>query len=238
MEKRSMNWGWLGAESLVIVGSILLAFWIEASWEKRLDSKEEHELLIGLEQQFETQLGSLKYRASLYDTLAMRSRLLLNASSIDDLYIFQIESGLGALLWAGTFDTGTGTLEALLSSGRLELIENVELRTQLSQWKAILEETQDNEIGMRDYVFTVFVPKLASFGIETKNLLNTYDIIPYLEKNNPDLQSYRLLLAYSELKSLAQYRFRWLNNSVGEFKRTAEDCNRILEAIRLELERN
>ena len=168
-----MNWGRLGAEFIIIVSSILLAFWIDASWESRLGSQEELEILIGLEQQFENQLGVLENFANRYDTLSMRARPLLTSSSIYDLSISHIESGLGALIWAGTFNAGRGTLEAILSSGRLELIENKELRADLAQWNAVLEETQDNEIGMRDYVFTVFVPRLASWGVEIQGPFST-----------------------------------------------------------------
>ena len=168
-----MNWGRLGAEFIIIVSSILLAFWIDASWESRLGSQEELEILIGLGQQFENQLGVLENFANRYDTLSMRARPLLTSSSIYDLSISHIESGLGALIWAGTFNAGRGTLEAILSSGRLELIENKELRADLAQWNAVLEETQDNEIGMRDYVFTVFVPRLASWGVEIQGPFST-----------------------------------------------------------------
>ena len=86
MRKRSINWGWLGAESLVIVSSILLAFWIEASWEKRLERKEEYEILLGLEQQFETYLANMEYRADRYDSLSFRAGRLLTVSSIDSLW--------------------------------------------------------------------------------------------------------------------------------------------------------
>ena len=43
---------WLLLESVLIVVSILLAFWIEAWWSQRNDRIEEIEILIGLEAEF------------------------------------------------------------------------------------------------------------------------------------------------------------------------------------------
>ena len=43
---------WLLLEGVLIVASILLAFWIDAWWDGRKDALEEQEILVGLEVEF------------------------------------------------------------------------------------------------------------------------------------------------------------------------------------------
>ncbi len=59
--------------------SILLAFWIEASWEKSKERKEVDEILAGLERQFENQLGQLEWRANHCEILSANAMFLLES---------------------------------------------------------------------------------------------------------------------------------------------------------------
>jgi hypothetical protein len=64
-----------------------------------------------------------------------------------------------------SFDPRTGVLDALVASGRLELIQSRELRAKLAAWDGVVEEVRDNELAMRDFGLNVITPYLARRGL-------------------------------------------------------------------------
>ncbi len=60
----NIQWKRISAEGAAIVVSILLAFTIEAWWEKYQDRSEEQGILLGLKSEFEQNLGLIEIELS------------------------------------------------------------------------------------------------------------------------------------------------------------------------------
>ena len=160
-EQRS--WSRLVLQASVIVFSILLALILDAAWEDRSERVEEREVLIGLEEEFEDLADGLNNWALRYVTWKAQTEWLLDSVRVGDILpVVRVDSALVALVWPTTFDAGSGSRDALLESGRLELLRNRELRQRLSGWEAVLDETRDNEQAMRTFVLNVTVPLLGT----------------------------------------------------------------------------
>ena len=145
---------------------------------------------------------------------------------------------MASILWAGTHDTGAGALESLIASGKMGLIKNKKLSTDLANWNSVVEETQDNEIGMRDYVFREIVPRLSELGLYDLESIAQYHNLQYWSIESELNQSVLTdVLDDNKFKSLALYRMQWLSGSKDEFRATVNSCKMILEAIQSELKK-
>ena len=70
----------LSAEAAAIVLSILLAFWIDASWEERQDRENEQVVLAALVEEFKSKKITLKIRRAFNEEILKSTTMLINAS--------------------------------------------------------------------------------------------------------------------------------------------------------------
>ena len=143
----------LAIEALVIVGSILLAFAIDAWWDEREQTERR-----------EAVLGSLRSDIAL--ARADMDRVLpLSVRSLNGLAELQRLSDEGPIpeaLWpkadtllaygfgAGSFDPPMGTIDALISSGELQLLQDPELTAELTALPGRLVDLNREAVGARD----------------------------------------------------------------------------------------
>lgn len=154
-------------EGTVIVASILLAFGIDAWWDARQYQVEEIEVLAGLEQEFIGNAAYFERRLQHHQIALAAVGKLLNAakSGFWDDTIGPVDDSLILLLIPPTTDLGQGVRDSLVSSGRLELLSNNELRDALAAWEGVLDEVLDDELMSREWVFEQVIPYLAQRGI-------------------------------------------------------------------------
>ena len=163
--KAQVPWLRVGVEGVVIVGSILLALGLDAAWEERQERAEEQSILRELRAEFETNQDILRgteraHRRGLSAMLALVSvseTNLSTAASLDTLF--------GAAAITPHYNPQTGALAASISSGRLSLIRNVELRSRLAGWDAVVSDLILDEETRRDFVIHELRPAFAEFGI-------------------------------------------------------------------------
>jgi len=156
----NIPWKRLAFEAVAIVGSILLAFSIDAWWQDRQIRIEEQEVLTGLQAEF------LANHELLSLHLAGTQKAL---QSLDDILLL-IDSGqsgdakstvLAVLLEMGspsTTDLGNGTLNALLNSGRVEILTSRKLRTMLTAWDGVIGEVWDDQANNAKLVLEIQLP--------------------------------------------------------------------------------
>lgn len=149
--KPFIPWLRVFVEGVVIVGSILLAFGIDAWWEERQEREEEQEILRGLESDFSANLRRLGQIAGLNgeyeDRLLRFAEMGTEGWSLlppDSLRLYA-----QALVATRTFDPRDGTLDGALSSGKLELIVDTELRNRLMEWKRHLMDADEEAARLR-----------------------------------------------------------------------------------------
>lgn len=167
IESDLKRWGFLFTEMILIVASILLAFALDSWWDERKDREEEHEILLGLRDEFNHGRGLLVDRIDQHETDLRKMEALL-AAMHEGRWVsgeFQIDESLAAMVAPPTTDLGKGVLDALISSGRIELLQNRELRTRLSAWANVFGEVSDDEHMSRDFVFERVIPYMIEHAV-------------------------------------------------------------------------
>ncbi len=148
---RGISWPKIGAESAAIVASILLAFAIDAGWQNHTDSALETEYLQRLDSDLHFDLslwnglseGGIPGRGgSIEETknAALRSaQVWIRKQDYSAVALRQLVADLvigTRLAYEAGTDSRRTTFDELVSTGRLNLIRDSELRTALSQYYA------------------------------------------------------------------------------------------------------
>lgn len=151
------------AEGGAIVVSILLAFWIDAWWQGHLESRDADALIAGLYSDFRTSQDHLE------EWLAGNERILRattdflealrNASVNDQLTV--PHTWVVAAVGAPTYSPTDTSLRTAVATGQIELVEDIELRNMLALWRQQLDDTQEDELLIREIVVTRVVPLLS-----------------------------------------------------------------------------
>ena len=139
-----ISWPRLLAESLAIVVSILLAFGIDAWWERRQEDKREEALLTGLLDDFRSSREQLIDRLELAGRIAEGIEGFLSATDefTPNRRLPVAEPSILAALSTPTYEPATSTLDAALASGDLEFIDNQRIRRELADWRRIAAGVQ------------------------------------------------------------------------------------------------
>ena len=162
-KQNEISWPRIAAEGTAIVVSILLAFAIDAWWQRQNEAKQLDALLVSLHEDFKSSQahvdrwlgGNRKILAAL---TAFRDQLA--STAID--HEFEVpQEWILAAIGTPTYSPTDATLQAAISSGQIELIEDVELRTRLAMWRQQVDDTQEDELLIRQIVVQNLVPALS-----------------------------------------------------------------------------
>jgi hypothetical protein len=136
-------------EATVIVGSILLAFSIDASWDEYRERRDERAVLSNLEAEFVANLERLETVVRRHEGFAERAAEL-DAMSEDEIRAIPAELVDGyerALGQWMTFEPRGGVLASLVGDGRLGLVTDAGLRDALVEWLQRLDDSAE-EAGL------------------------------------------------------------------------------------------
>ena len=159
----SLPWVRIGAESTAIVLSILLAFSIDALWDDRSDSIQERAVLQALVDDFQSagnqfdQIldGHTRLYSAMGQILTWAEEGIVPVDERSDLDFL-----LGHIFIRSIFNPPLGAVETLLSSGRLDLLENPELVTELTRWSAIVQDLRENQQSVANHFNETIYPYL------------------------------------------------------------------------------
>ena len=153
-------WKRVAVEATAIVGSILIAFAIDAWWEDRQLRIDEQQILLGLAVEFVANREALsrELASHLKDLQSLENILLLIDGGQSDDAKSIVVIALDEMQSPKTTDLGSGTLNALLSSGRVEILRSRKLRTQLTAWEGVIGEVLDDQNNNAKMVFEIYVP--------------------------------------------------------------------------------
>lgn len=159
--RETIRWKRVLIEGVVIVGSILLAFGIDAWWDERQLRLELLENLSSVREEIEGNLDALAVEVLFHETAV---------ASIDDL-VARIDAAEGdpwltmpdtiasfAFVFPPIFDASTGALDALVTSGGLSRLRNPRLTRILGNLKPQIEDVRDGESGARRLAMEEIVP--------------------------------------------------------------------------------
>jgi hypothetical protein len=144
----SRRWGRVVAEGILIVFSILLAFGIEAWWSQRGESQAEVEALQGLRDDFVESLERLASAKSEHVDVRAASVRLLAMTGPDANQIVSdpvMDTLVMALIAGPKVLPVTATYDALIASGRIELLTSDALRRELARWATAIADLREEE---------------------------------------------------------------------------------------------
>ena len=163
---RQIPWRRILLEGAVIVVSILLAFSIDAWWSNRIEQQREREQLVSMLAEFKASLSGLD---------EVLTSIQGHAKNVESLIALLKAAGgepvlvpgplLGSAITWRTSDVSTSTLDALMASGDLNLLRNMELRANLAGLPAILLDLTEDEIVAQNFAVSEMSIFLAREGL-------------------------------------------------------------------------
>lgn len=156
--------GRLLAEVAAIVGSILLAFAIDAGWDDLGERREERRAIQSLTADFDAAAEILRDdNLAVHDSAVAAASALLRLTGPGPARASTDSVGtlLPALLRLPNFRPPLGTLDALIGSGGLSLIQNDSLRASLASFPAAVADYNRTQTYSGDVVFGSVYPYLS-----------------------------------------------------------------------------
>ncbi|HKI46426.1 MAG TPA: DUF6090 family protein [Balneolales bacterium] len=151
-------------EILLVVIGILIALQVNNWNEYRLERGQERELLLQLQSEYTSNLEQLNEKISIRKTMIHASKRLLDFidhpehRNIDSTYIY-----IGQTLINPTFDP---IVNDIISSGRIELLQNAELRKKLTSWTSDVVQVTEEEVLWTKFANQVYPLDLRALASE------------------------------------------------------------------------
>lgn len=193
----------------MIVGSILLALALDASWDALQEAERRADLLDGLSSDFAVVAAQLNETLLTHQSALQAAERVLGLAHSGEVSASDapvVDSLLSRIWEPSTIDPPMGTLQALVSSGELGVLENPDLRRELTAWPAIFSDFQHTEDLALAHVLQVYAPFLRRHGINTNDLSWGLGSLPW---EPAETEAYRLLSDPEFQGILGDSWFRW-----------------------------
>jgi len=219
---------------VVIVGSILLAFGIDAWWEGRQERAEETRALESLVSELQENLGvvdqAMQRHDSIVDAAALLARMSKGevsppANGAEMLRIFRF-----SLSRMQSTNFPSGSLTALLASGEIGLIRNSEIRSRVAAWPSVVEEVlEDEQMSLRASE-QVYLPFIAA------HVPSYYLVGAGVAEQQQAAAEISETLGSDQLEGLLGQRIIRHENVLGDFGRMRTTLSELIKLIGEELE--
>ncbi len=234
-DSQNIPWQRLSIEAAAIVGSILLAFAIDAWWQERGLRIEEQQVLQGLREEF------LSVRSVLSEHL---SENLTDSQQLEDFLVAAddsnveeagplVDAAVLVLLSPMTSDIGNGTLAALLGSGRLEILTDRTLRAKLASWEGVIGEVWDDQALYAKSVFEIHIPYFLAENIAAGAVMHQWYEEWTLSRKSPsdDPVVISRLMRDATLRAIIELQYGYKKHTTIEFETAIDAVDAILAEI-------
>lgn len=175
MADRRIPWSRILAEGVVIVGSILVAFALDAWWSDQELAREVDEDLASLESEVSLNLGELRQTREIQRRIADALVATSGRLAVDPAARVMVPDTL--VWWSAfnnpTFDPSFGSIEALTASGRLAAIEDPVLRQEIAKLRGRFGDLIEEQIIARQIVVEQIYPLLGAEGFDLARFRTT-----------------------------------------------------------------
>ena len=161
----------IGEIVLVVIG-ILIALQINNWNENKKSQNESQEILKALNTEFKNNRKVLKDRINYLEVANKYVKAVLSLTQSDEaqLRVVNIDSVISLSLNYGNYNPSNSTITELISSGKLNLIENNQLKDNLFNWLQTLEDT-DEDFKNQDLQAITMLEVYLSKNISFKNTI-------------------------------------------------------------------
>jgi hypothetical protein len=225
-------------EGVVIVGSILLAFAIQAWWDNSQEAEEALRLLISIQSENRQNIERIElhedYRQLVSGYIRQLATLADNPEAADPN---EVDRLIGDTLWYQTDALNWASLDALVDGGQVTLIEDATLRDQLTRlhrYQALFIEIYELE---QKHVVDRMAPYLAANG-QLAQVLNTTERFPGFPWDYPALDfpvaekvDHRALFKQPEFQAIIAWKLTQMNDTGQENGRFLPEARRVDELL-------
>ena len=227
------------AEGLLIVVSILVAFWIDAWWDERQDRVEEKRILNALRDEFLVNAEKIpSYMAGHQlsaDYSAELIRTLHHAGPGGEVAVNVRH--LGWTVSQSSTDPQSGALDTVLQSGELRYVRSPEVRLRLAAWPQLVVDATENEILLRHTWSPLYHAALARQADLAP--LDAMDSSCWAIDATDDCDATEISVPYdTEVIGLLLPVRGYSSEAVIELGRLVEEAQRIVDLIDEELARD
>ena len=197
-------------EGFTILCSILLAFGIEAWWARQQERAEEQIILQSLEREFQAHAQTLAWLSARREALLSAADVFLQGRTDEFPGVSRTDSLLYAVLFSPSFRSGDGARLAVISSGKLDLIEDETLRGLIAGWGEWVQGLAEHDLTMRSFVLETMHPLLDEHGVPYARAVATRRGSPgeQMAPANTEI-AYRRLLADIRFENHVANRRDW-----------------------------
>jgi len=224
-------------EAIAIVASILLAFAIDAWWDDRKERVLEQEVLHDLRAEYEDHKSDVSRQMARHlDYILIIERFVASCELGDwqsnDLWL---DEAMFALQVPETTDLGEGVRDTLISSGKLDILSDRELRYELAEWDSQLDELLDDQQNGTAIALDLVHPYLTRTGVPmsgpiSKSPGQEYSSISLRSlEDNSDVVT--RLCSDPEFLSIVEIRHGYMVHTAIEFESVISAIERILARI-------
>ena len=163
---QAIPWNRLAAEGFVVVVSILLAFAIDAWWDRYQEDRREDRQLAAMRVEFLASSVALDEVIDSIQEHADGVDELMSMLKSDKRETVEVPGRLlGYAIGWRTSDVSTSTLDTLIASGDLNQLENEELRRDLAGFPAFLLNLTEDELMAMEFAESIMAPFMARQGL-------------------------------------------------------------------------
>lgn len=242
---RNIPWPRILAEGTIIVVSILLAFWIDAWWDRHLETKNLLEYLTSFEQEL------IENRKDIDRTLSLSVGVLKTTDSVF-LILADAESKdppesfaetIGRIYKIHSPVLTIGAYEEMVNSGSMRLIGNRDLSVRINQYMEIVSSVQSVNQFLWDTYYDLQVPFLkehfviSDFGWESAEEIKDAGGLLSVTPKGP----YAIEMEALRTREYWNLLYSWkeaYSDEVRQLVVARDYCDEILELLRAEMERH
>ena len=234
---RQQNWFAVAIETLIVIVGVVVGFQITAWGNARAERAEEQELLRGLQGEFTEVMADLDLQVAKHRRVERAvARTLEAIAEVERSGATRATVADTTLAWAlvpTTTQFSQGVLDGLLTTGRLGLIRDSDLRKALSEWEGVLADVTEDEVASRAIVTDQLEPIL--WRRMDVRALRTCEL---LEGTLPraTMAATSEVPVDAELSGVLATRRYWLRHTILEFSGPQEEGQRILDLVGRSLE--
>jgi hypothetical protein len=222
----------LAAEFVVIVVGVLVALAADAWWESRSEARQRAVLLEALSDDFavaERRLGAVR---RIHTSVTARSESVLDfgeTGSVPAEYQDSLDLLIGGHFHRANYEPPTGAFETALASGRIDLLGDDRLVSELTQWSATVARLQGTEDRLADDFYERIYPYLAA-RLDLEDLDKGFAEFEEVPWDQGPAASYRLV-ADQEFLSLIYFHWVLGKNALGRVAQVEEALARVQAAL-------
>ena len=132
-----------------------------------------------------------------------------------------------------TTNLGNGTLDAALSSGRIENLRNPTLRARLAAWDGVIGEVWDDQENLAKIVYEIYVPYFLEANVPVGSAMRSWykDWALPTRAISDDPETTRRLLQNPRFRLMAEVRYGYQRHLSDELEAAISAADAILAEI-------